>query len=568
MDNSTLADALLEVSEALEFLDENPFKAKAYEKAARSIMELNAPAEDLIGNGEIVHVRGIGPSIGAMLTAWVRDRDFSMVAELKARLPKGYAELIKVPGLGMKKLRFLYHELGISSIDELRVALDEGRLAGVKGFTERGIARLERSVSDVLGYRGWHLLDAAWNWMDEVVRSLNEAGLNVQPTGACRRGMEVVEGIELLCADRDGVFEAIHSCLHGISEGRISREGTACLMEHPDKPPVKILVVPRETFIPALFVTTGSRAHMEQAGRIGERLSVGISPNGITRDGKTVSVRDETEIYSLLGMPYLPPEVREGRDIEWSQGGRKDLIAREDVRGVLHVHTSMSDGHATLTDMVRAAKDRGYSWVGVSDHSRNAYYAGGLSVKNLKAQIREIDELNGQDQEFTILKGIESDILPDGSLDYPEGILRQLDFVIASIHSHMDMERDAMTERIIKAIRNPFTSVIGHPTGRLLLSRRPYEVDMDAVLEEAARHGVFIELNAHPMRLDIDWRLIPDFVARGGRVAINPDAHTTTGLDDIRYGLTIARKGLLTSRACLNCMDARTAAEALTARWS
>ncbi|HPI92605.1 MAG TPA: PHP domain-containing protein [Deltaproteobacteria bacterium] len=568
MDNSALADALLEVSEALEFLEENPFKAKAYEKAARSIMELTVPAEDLIGSGEIVHVRGIGPSIGAMLTAWVRDGDFSMVAELKARLPKGYAELIKVPGLGMKKLRFLYHELGISSIDELRVALEEGRLAGVKGFTERGIARLERSVSDVLGYRGWYLLDAAWNWMDEVVRLLNEAGLYVQPTGACRRGMEVVEGIELLCVDRDGVFDVIHSCLQGIPKGRISREGTACLMEHPDKPPVKILVVPRETLIPALFVTTGSRAHMEQVGRVGERLAVGISPNGITRDGKTVSVRDETEIYSLLGMPYLSPEVREGRDTEWSQGGREDLVAMEDVRGVLHVHTSMSDGHATLVDMVRAAKDRGYSWVGISDHSRNAYYAGGLSVKNLKGQIREIDELNVQDQEFTILKGIESDILPDGSLDYPEGILRQLDFVIASIHSHMDMERDVMTERIIKAIRNPFTSVIGHPTGRLLLSRRPYEIDMDAVLEEAARHGVFIELNAHPMRLDIDWRLIPDFVARGGRVAINPDAHTTTGLDDIRYGLTIARKGLLTSRACLNCMDARTAAEALTARWS
>jgi DNA polymerase (family 10) len=216
--------------------------------------------------------------------------------------------------------------------------------------------------------------------------------------------------------------------------------------------------------------------------------------------------------------------------------------------------------------MVMAARDRGYAWIGISDHSRSAYYAGGLSVKDLRRQQEEIARLHDRFPDIAILRGIESDVLPDGSLDYDEAVLRGLDFVIASIHSHMDMEGPAMTERIIKAIRNPCTSVIGHPTGRLLLSRRPYALDMEAILAEAARCGVAVELNAHPMRLDIDWRLIPGFVERGGRIVITPDAHKAEGFDDMRYGIAMARKGLLEPGACLNALDAVQAKEALRAR--
>jgi DNA polymerase (family 10) len=568
LDNGTLAEALLEVAEALEFLEENPFKAKAYQKAARTILELGFPAEDLIASGEIIHLKGIGPSIGTMLKALVGDQPFPLMAELKARLPGGYSELKKVPGLGLKKLRIMHQELGISTIEDLGTALDDGRFSGVKGFSAKGIARMKRAVLDVLSYRGWYLLDAAWAWMGEIIEALGDAALRVQPTGICRRGMEIVDCIELLCLDRDGAGEDILSCLNRIPRGRSARDGSAVHLTHPGKPPVKIYVEPHESFIPALFVTTGPPAHLEHVGKSGESLSVRVARDGITMDGKHVHVQDEAEIYSLLRMPYLPPDVR---DIEWkyfADDKLKNLIGQGDLRGVLHVHTSMSDGHATLGEMVCSARDRGYSWIGISDHSRSAHYAGGLSVKSLKRQIREIDALNESDQGIMVLKGIESDILPDGSLDYPDSVLKELDFVIVSIHSHMDMGRDAMTERIIKAIRNPFTTVLGHPTGRLLLSRRPYEVDMDAVLEEAARQGVFIELNAHPMRLDIDWRLIPEFVARGGRIAICPDAHTTAGLDDMRFGIAIARKGLLTTRDCLNCLGARTAKEALAARWS
>lgn len=571
MNNADLAQALLEVARALEFLDENPFKAKAYARAARSIQGLSVPARDLIENGEITATTGIGTSIARVLKAWVVDRDFSLVRELQARLPRGYAELTKVPGLGTKKLRMLHREFGISGVDELLEALDRGRLSGVKGFSEKGIARMRRSVLDVISYRGWYLLDAAWSWMDTVRKLLEGAGMSVQPTGVIRRCMEVVDGIELLCTQHAGAHDALLSCLSALPEARLSREGSSYRLLHPGRPPVKISMETEDTLVAALFVTTGSPSHLEQAGKLCERHAVRVSREGVFRQGRPVRVRNESDIYSLIGMPYFPPEVREGRDVEWkcaAAGMLKDLVAREDLRGVLHVHTSSSDGHAPLQDMVRAAKDRGYSWIGISDHSKNAYYAGGLSVKNLKEQIREIDALNEADPGFTVLKGVESDILPDGSLDYPESVLGLLDFVVASVHSHMDMDRDAMTERIIKAIRNPYTSMIGHPTGRLLLSRRAYEVDMDAVLEEAARNRVVIEVNAHPMRLDLDWRLIPAFVARGGRLAINPDAHTVDGLDDMRFGLAIARKGLLTAEGCINCLDARAVKEVLAARWS
>jgi DNA polymerase (family 10) len=571
LDNANLAEALLEVAEALDFLDENPFRARAYRKAAQAVAELHEPARGLVESGEIIHVRGVGPSIGAALKAWVLEGDFSLLSDLRARLPRGYAELLKVPGLGMRKLRILHRELGITGIEDLLAAIEEGRLSSVKGFTEKGIARLRRSALDVLGYRGWFLMDAIWGWMGTMLTTLRSAGLEAMPTGLCRRGMEVMDRVELLCREDRDTHDVIPACLDGIQGVRWIRDGGEYTLTHPDRPPVTIHVEPPESLIPALFITTGSSGHLEQVSARGRECGVEVTCRAVLKDSRTVMVSDEAEIYALLGMPLLPPEIREGRRIEWDRaasGGVQGLISADDIRGVLHVHTTMSDGHTPLADMVRAARDRGYAWIGISDHSRSAYYAGGLSVKDLRRQQEEIARLNEGFPDIAILRGIESDILPDGSLDYGEAVLKGLDFVIASIHSHMDMEASAMTERIIKAIRNPCISVIGHPTGRLLLSRRPYALDMETILEEAARCGVAVELNAHPMRLDIDWRLIPGFVERGGRIVITPDAHTADGLDDMRYGVAMARKGLLEPGACLNALDAVGAMEALRARWS
>ncbi len=287
-------------------------------------------------------------------------------------------------------------------------------------------------------------------------------------------------------------------------------------------------------------------------------MDIEIDERGVSRQGKTIPVRDEEEIYRMLGLQYLPPEVREGRDVRSILARSHtlpELIRLEDIRGTIHNHTIFSDGTSTLEEMVLGARERGYRWIGISDHSRSAYYAGGMSQDDIIRQHREIDKLRGGFKDITILKGIESDILADGSLDYAPEILEEFDFVVASIHTGMDMDRNTMTRRIIKALQNPFTTIFAHPTGRILLSRDPYAVDMDAVLEEALRNKVALELNANPLRLDIDWRLIEPFVSRGGIIGLSPDAHTVEGLDDMEYGVRIARKGFLTAQACLNTFE-------------
>ena len=571
MDNSAIVDALLEMAQVLEFLDENPFKAKAYERAARSISELAAPVEDLLDSGEISRIKGIGQAIAATLNAWVKDNDFSVLKDLQSRLPQGYVELLKVPGLGIKRLKTLHNDLGISTLDGLLEAIEAGKIASVRGFSDKSIAKLRGSVKAILDYRGWYLLDTAWGWATMMVSLLKECGVDAQITGVCRRSMEIVSSIDLLCEERSGIYDQFAQSTGLIPDIKLTYEGPALVVTCPGRPTVRIHAVPPMLIVPALFITTGSEAHVNQVNTLGNNHSIRISRDGVFKDEKPFPIRDEGELYGLLGMQYLPPEVREGRQMEIDlaiSGSIPELIMADDLMGVIHVHTTYSDGRATLKDMVQGAYERGYSWIGISDHSKSAYYAGGMSIKTLKKQFEEIDALKNAFKGLTIFKGIESDILEDGSLDYPQAVLKQLDFVIASIHSHMDMDKAAMTERIIKALRNPFTTILGHPTGRVLLARMPYEVDMESVLTEAAGQGIIVELNANPVRLDLDWRLIPDFIAKGGRIVVAPDAHIVSGLDDMLYGISIARKGLLSRQACINCLCAEEAREAFKARWS
>jgi DNA polymerase (family X) len=569
LDNSSLIDALLEMAYALEFLDDNPFKAKAYERAARSLSGIATPMEELIDTGGISQIAGIGKAIAATLTAWVKDHDFSALKDLQARLPDGFDELIKVPGLGMKRLKVLYKGLNITTLDELLEAINTGRLSSVKGFSDKSIAKLRGSVQAILDYRGWFLLDTSWDWAATFVSLLTDCGLNVQVNGVCRRSMEVLSVVDLLVEVGPGMHDALVRCITSMPDMQLANDGTMLVATCPGKPPVNIHTVSQAFVVPALFITTGSDAHVDMVNRYGAVRSVRVGHEGVFKDGVRVPVQDEVEIYNLFGMHYLPPEVREGRLFEIDlalSGSVPEFITQEDLKGLIHVHSTYSDGKATMADMVRGAFERGYSWIGISDHSKSAYYAGGLSVKDLKRQFEEIDELSNIFPSMTIFKGIESDILPNGSLDYPQTVLKQFDFVIASVHSHMDMDCATMTERIIKAIRDPFTTILGHPTGRVLLARRPYEVDMEAVLAEAAGLGVMVELNANPLRLDLDWRLMPEFTSKGGRVVIAPDAHSVAGLDDMRYGLAIARKGLLLRDSCINVFSAGEAREAFKTR--
>ncbi|HQG30554.1 MAG TPA: PHP domain-containing protein, partial [Deltaproteobacteria bacterium] len=523
---------------------------------AEAIMRLDEPVCEILARGDLPLIPGIGKTIAARIEAWIRDHDFSDLEEIRSKLPEGFDELLKIPGLGFKRIRTLQRERSITTIEELADAVKQGRLAGLRAFPKKFTAGLPGAIETVKSYRGKYLIDISTAFAREIRSMLISEGFRAELTGECRRTREVLEQIDLLVEGNSGDVGRI---VEALGNPEIQAGGdTLTIPSSPVRPPVCIKVVSQEAFAVRLLFTSGSDAHVGELKNLAASMNIELGEQGIVKAGRPVIVENEEDIYRLLGVEYLPPEVREGRDIELARGlahAVPHLVRHDDMKGTIHNHTTFSDGKSSLEEMVLAARDKGYLWIGISDHSRSAYYAGGLDREDVARQHREIDELGSAVSGITILKGIESDILADGSLDYPRDVLDGFDFVIASIHTQMDMDRKSMTKRIIKALRNPYTSILAHPTGRLLLAREPYAVDMEAVLEEALKCRVAVELNANPLRLDIDWRLIDSFVSRGGTVAVCPDAHTAEGLDDIEYGIMMARKGFLTPQACLNTWD-------------
>ena len=558
MDNRLIARYLLEMARGMEYLDESPFRVQAYRKAAQSILETPVPVSEMVEQGRLSGIPGVGKGIASTIEAWVRDRDFSAVEELNARLPRGLDELLKIPGLGFKRIRALHTQLSVETLDDLQEAIRQGKLSGMRAFPRKFVDSLPRSLERVMSYRGKLLISAGLSRAEAMILQLASRGVKARATGQCRRFAEVIERIDILveCSgeDREKILDSLGE------PHAVIRNDTVAVPPSPGGPVTELHLVPRERLSLRLLLTTGSDAHILALRKLASEMGAEIGEDEITLRGRPVSVSAEEDIYRLLGLQYLPPEVREGRDSELARARTNTvpaLLEIGDIRGTIHNHTDRSDGVSSLPAMVRGAMERGYRWIGISDHSKSAYYAGGLDEEAVALQHREISALGGELPEITIFRGIESDILADGSLDYPPEILRRFDFVIASIHSYMEMSRQAMTKRIIKALRNPFTTILAHPTGRLLLAREPYEVDMDAVLEEALKNRVAVELNANPMRLDLDWRLMDSFVTQGGIIAIGPDAHSVDGLDDMTYGVMIARKGFVTPQACLNTRDAR-----------
>jgi DNA polymerase (family 10) len=320
---------------------------------------------------------------------------------------------------------------------------------------------------------------------------------------------------------------------------------------------VDLRIAPDQTFPYLLFCFTGSPAHWASMSERAKGLGLNLREEGLYRNDRPIFCKEEEGVFNALGLDFIPPELRENQgEIEISEIHRLPrLIEEDDIKGIFHVHSVYSDGRNSIRSLAHASKEMGFSYLGVSDHSQSARYAGGLSRERLQKQWEEIDQVNREMEGFTLLRGIESDILPDGSLDYEEAILKQFDFVVASVHSHFNLSREEMTQRVIKAMRNPHTTILAHPTGRLLLAREPYAVDMIRIIDEASRSGAAIELNAHPYRLDIDWRLCKYAKEKGVKVAINPDAHEVEGLKDTYYGVGIGRKGWLEPGDILNAMD-------------
>jgi DNA polymerase (family 10) len=538
MSNKEIAYAFDELANLLELHEDNEFKIRSYRNAYLTLRKLDRPLAEL-SDPEIKGIKGIGPAISGKVRELLSGGKMNALEEARAQTPPGVVEMLQVNGFGPKKVRTVWRDMGIESIGELWYACNENRLVEFKGFGLKTQDDLKNKLEYYLRSKDKLHYDAAEEEADFAGAWITGKvpGAFVSPVGELRRRCSVVEQLELLVG--------FNGPLDHIFDGQtLTLEKDEPWMFHTrleNNTPVLIHRCLAEEFGSKLFKLTGSPAFIEAFAQ----TNPGLHFKGL---------RTEQEVFEKAGLPYIAPELRESPAIlDLARAGQlPHLIEEADIRGVLHVHTTWSDGLHSLREMCEYARELGYAYIGITDHSQSAFYANGLKPDRVLAQMAEIDALNAEMAPFRILKGIESDILNDGSLDYEEAILEKFDFVIASVHSNLKMTREKATERIVRAIENPHTTILGHPTGRLLLSREGYPLDWDAVFDACARCGVAIELNANPYRLDIDWTLIPEALRRGIRISINPDAHSKEGIHDIRYGVLAARKGGLSAAGCLN----------------
>lgn len=567
MDSRSAAHVLSQIAAYLELRGENRFKARAYETAAKGILSLNADdLAPLLQSGELGRVRGLGPATIAVVRDLVELGSSTYLDQLRAGTPEGLLDMLAIPGLSPEKIHKIYEELEISDVAALEEAARDGRLARIRGFGPKTAERILKGIAfsretGVLELYPRARVDA--EHLLNLVREhpdIDEATI----AGSIRRHREVVSGVSIVARCRDGSdpehVTTSFTRIAGVKQA--SGEGTTSVDIHfVDGVRLHLRCASRAHFAVALWLATGSEEHLEVVrARLAER-GIHVVGDELHDDRAGVlAVPDEYSLYRAAGLDYIEPELREaeGEVDAASTHTLPHLLVPNDIRGVLHCHTHYSDGKSSIADMARGAKDRGWSYIGISDHSAAAFYASGLPREKVLAQFGEIDALNEEmgDASFRILKGIEADILADGRLDYDESLLSQFDFVIGSIHSRFGMDGPAMTERVLRALDEAFLTILAHPTGRLLLSREPYALDVEAVIEKAAEKGVAVELNADPHRLDLDWRHLITAKRRGATVALGPDAHSVNALDNVFVGVGMARKGWLEAGDLLNARDA------------
>ncbi|ABX31222.1 PHP domain protein [Petrotoga mobilis SJ95] len=556
MDKKTVIDILDEISLLLELKGENPFKIRAYYNAARALETLDEDIEVLVKNNKLKEVKGIGEAINKKITELITTGRLEYYENLKASIPGGLVEMLKIPGLGPKKIKTLYDKLDIKTVGELEYACLENRLVELPGFGEKTQKKILEGIKFVKRFSNQHLFSEAYSEADSLKQYLLKTGLVIrcEIAGSIRRKKEIVKDIDILATTNDPqklmeIFVEYDKTRDVIAKGDTK---TSITLESGINTDLR--VVKDEEYPYALHHFTGSKEHNTAMRHRAKRMGIKMNEYGLFKGDTLIKCQDEEEIFRKLNLSYIPPEIRENMgEIEAAEKGEIPvLIEEKDIKGVFHVHTNYSDGANTLTEMVNGARELGYKYIGITDHSKSARYANGLKEEDILRQFDEIDRLNEKYTDIKILKGIESDILKDGSLDYEEDLLKQFDFVIASVHSNFKMSKEEMTERIIKAVKNKYTTILGHLTGRLLLSRDGYDLDVYKVIDACAEYNKIIEINSNPHRLDIDWRYIKYAKEKGVKLAICPDAHRVEGLLDVKYGVGIARKGWLKAKDVIN----------------
>jgi DNA polymerase (family X) len=532
MTNKAIAYAFDELANLLELHDENEFRVRSYRNAYLTLRKVETSLSEL-SDAEIKSIKGVGPGIAAQIRELLDSGQMPLLEKYRADTPAGVAEMLEVNGFGPKKVRVVWKDMGIESIGELRYACNENRLVEYKGFGLKTQEDLKQKLEYFLKSRDKLHLDAALEAADRVGALLTKKlpGAFAAPVGEVRRRCPVVDTLEMLVGFNGELTDVFDDEVLRLEQ----EEGSTYRVRLDGNTPVTLYRCAQEEFGSKLFRYTGNAEYLDAFVKNNPGLNF-------------KNLHTEQEVFEKVGIPFVEPELRESA----TAAPMPSLIAEEDLKGVVHIHTTWSDGLHSLREMCEYARDLGYQYIGITDHSQSAFYANGLKPDRVKAQMDEIDALNAEMAPFRIFKGIESDILNDGSLDYEDALLEKFDFVIASVHSNLRMSREKATERVVRAIENPATTILGHPTGRLLLSREGYPLDWDQVFEACVRHKTAIELNANPWRLDIDWTLIPRALQLGIPISINPDAHSKEGIHDTRYGVMVARKGGLTAQGCWN----------------
>ncbi len=560
MDNSSIASVLRELAIYSDLLGANPFKARAFESAARTIEKLDRSVADFAAENRLREIQGVGKSTEEIIRELLDKGTSTELAAMMARFPPGITDLLRLQGLGPKRVKVIYEKLGVSSIGELEYACRENRLAGLEGFGARTQANMLKAIEFLKTTASRRLYSDALAIGNDLLARSTHSGLFLRAdlAGSLRRGKAVFTDIDLLLVAKPGTdTAAIHAFLLPLAdEGGVIGAGDTKVSIRRTGLQVDFRIVPEAAWPAGLQHFTGSKEHNTQMRARAKARGLKMNEYGVfDPHDRPLPIAEEADVYGTVGLPWIPPEIREADgEIEAAERGQlPDLVQAGQLCGVIHAHSTWSDGVRSIEELARDCIRRGCQWLCLTDHSRTAAYAGGLSVERLREQAAEIRALNGSLAPFRIFHGIESDILADGSLDYPDEVLAELDLVIGSIHSKLTMEREEATARLLAAIANPRLTILGHPSGGLLLSRAGYPYDEERVLEALARHGVTLEHNANPHRLDPGWEVLKRARDRGITVAICPDAHDLDGLDDIPYGLTMARKAWLGPRDILNC---------------
>lgn len=578
MNKDQIAAIFENIARLLELKGENPFKIRAYTHAVRALETLSEPVETLVAEERVSSVDGIGKAISEKITELVQTGRLAYYDKLRDEFPPDILTLFDIQGLGGKKIKALWDSLRIDSVTKLERACKSGAVAELPGFGEKTAANIIKAIEHMRKHAGEFRFGDIAALAESLLEDLREhPDVNLaQIAGSYRRRKEIVRDLDFIVSSRHAENVMTFFTSHPLVESILAQGATKSSVLLKSGIQCDLRVVSGAEYPFALNYFTGSKEHNVRMRS--RALSKGWSLNEYrfsAAEGRELreplpEIHEENDIYRALGLDPVDPELRENRgEIEAAEHHKLPrLVEWTNLRGTFHNHTTASDGRASLEDMIAAAKELGLEYLGIADHSKSSFQANGLDEKRLAAQVVRIRELNAAETDFRIFTGSECDILKDGSLDFSDDILSTLDYVVASVHSSFTMPEAEMTERIIRAMQNPHVTMLGHLTGRLLLSREPYQVNIPAILDAAAETGTIIELNANSRRLDLDWRWWPLAREKGVKCAINPDAHTTAGLQDLLFGVGIARKGWLTKDDVINTLPLSRIEEILQAKRS